>query len=86
MATSATIIVESKNAISGRWVEFDYFHVPYALSGKYMHCEMKDRFDADYLKYRTDKKSGTKYYYFENDVEMLRCYEAELDGIKIRHV
>lgn len=85
-AHPVTIIVECKNAESGRWGEFDFFDVPNGLVGKYMRLEMNDKFNASYSKYRTDKKSGIKYYYFESDVETLRCYESEMDGIKIRHV
>jgi hypothetical protein len=67
------VIVEAKNAMNGRWTEVDFFEVPNGLRNR-MSDEMLDRFNAHYVKYRTNKKRGTIDFYYESDVETLRCY------------
>lgn len=77
-----TIVVECKDAESGRWCEFDFFEVPSGLAGKHMRQEMKERYGASYARYRTNKKRGTQDFYFESDVETLRCYVEEKAPMK----
>ena len=70
------VVIESKDAETGRWCECDYFTIlktPNEHPLGQIEPVMMERFDSRYTGYRTNKKHGTIDYYFENDLERLKC-------------